>query len=160
MNWKKWPNLLEHEADMLSNDYKGLLALLKLEERHLDWGCPFAEFEDQSREEVEEAIRQFAKTGKWPLLSQVGGAMLTERVMFARGLMKELQWYAQELKMGAPTKDMDEEETICWFMIDAWDKFGFETFMNNMRVVPPRETVACRELGEKLRKDFFRPEDN
>ena len=55
---------------------------------------------------------------------------------------------------------MDEEETICWFMNDAWDKFGFETFMNNMRVVPPRETIVCRELGEKLRKDFFRPEDN
>lgn len=55
---------------------------------------------------------------------------------------------------------MDEEETICWFLIDAWNKFGFETFYNNMRVVAPRETIATRELREKLRKDFFRAENN
>ena len=68
--------------------------------------------------------------------------------------------YAKQLKMGPPTKDMDEEETNCWFLIDAWDKFGFENFMNSTRVVPTRQTAATRELGEKLRKDFFRPDQN
>src|SRR4051794_21342948 len=122
MNWKHWPKLLEHEADCLSNDYEGLTALLKLQEHHLDWGCAFCELEDQCRDEVEEAIRQFARTRKWTLLSPVGGAFLIERIMLAEGLMKELPWYAKALKMGAPTNDMDEEETICWFLIDVWNK--------------------------------------
>ena len=53
MNWKKWPKLLEHQSELLGNDYSSLLALLKLKEHHLDWGCPICEFEEESREEVE-----------------------------------------------------------------------------------------------------------
>src|SRR5829696_350501 len=115
MNWKKWPKLLEHQWEILNNDYKSLRSLLKFEESHLDWGCAVSDFEDECREEVEAAIRQFANTGKWPLLSPIGGAMLMERLSFADGLMTELQWYAKQWKMGPPTNDRDDEETICWF---------------------------------------------
>ena len=160
MNWKKWPKLLEYQWEILGKDYQCLLGLLKLKESHLDWGCAIDDFEDECREEVEEAIRQFASTGKWPLLSPIGGAMLLERLSFATGLMDELHWYAKQWKMGAPTKEMDEEETICWFLIDAWDKFGFDNLNCTVRAIPTRETEACRELGRKLKKDFHRPEDN
>ena len=160
MNWKKWPKLLECESEMLGNDYKCLLAFLKLQECHLDWGCPLLELEDECREEVDDAVREFARGRKWPVLTPVGGAMLQERLLFARELMTQLKWYAKQLKMGAPDNDMDEEETICWFLIDAWHKFGFESLMNNVRIIPTHETVARRELGHKLKKDFFNPEDN
>lgn len=133
MNWKKWPKLLEEQREILGNDYKGLLGLLKLKEHHLDWGCPITEFEEESREKVERAIHVYAKSRTWPELSEVAGAMLSERISFACGLMDDLQWCAKQLKMGPPTKDMDEAETIRWFLIDAWNQFGFDAFMNNMR---------------------------
>ena len=57
MNWKKWPKLLEHQWELLGNDYKGLLGLLQLKESHLDWGCAIDDLDRTSKRMSEKVKR-------------------------------------------------------------------------------------------------------
>lgn len=151
MDWNKWSDFFEHQWGCLFNNHRSINTHLRLEDHHLDWGCALCELEDATLEEVEAAIRKFAKTKKWPKMSPIAGSLMKERISCASSMITETQWYAKQLKMGPPTRKMSEEKLICWFLIDIWEETGFENLMNGIRAVPVRDTPAMLALKAQFK---------
>ncbi|MDB6027693.1 MAG: hypothetical protein JWM68_3916 [Verrucomicrobiales bacterium] len=162
MDWNKWTELLGNEFSAVSENRPNLFTLLKLEDTDLNWGDAFGKMEQKHAPKVEAAIRKFAKTGKWPKMSSIVAALLDERLDYGIGLSQEMGWCAEELGMNAPYGVKTDEETICWFLIDAWEEFGFEEVETNLMRVPCLETTATKELKKALwkGKNIIHPDRN
>jgi hypothetical protein len=137
MKFKKWEGFFGHQCDLLfNNNYPPVDMLVTVSPAFLHFGDAFCALEDEHVVEVEKAIRKFARTRKWPKMSDPVGSLVTERLMAAEQLIDDMQFIAKTLKMGPPTRRMTDEKIILWFLIETWDEFNFENQVNAMRCAP------------------------
>ena len=78
-------------------------------------------------ENVEAAVRQFARTKTWPELSPAESVCIDARLHFATWQLLFCQEYgvSKALVDGAVTPDIPEEEAVLeWMLITLWNKHG------------------------------------
>jgi hypothetical protein len=155
MDLNKWSGFFGHQCDLLFNhDYPSVDILIPVTPVFLHFGDAFCALEDEHVSDVEKAIRKFAKTKKWPKMSDAVGALVTERLMAAEQLIDDLQYIAKSLRMGPPTRRLTDEKVILWFLIETWDEFNFEKLVNSMRCAPYPFSPLVKPKG--LSRNFGR----
>jgi len=91
----------------------------------------FLNYEIETNDPVEVAVRQFAMSGEWPPLTPIQQVMLCFRLDFAASLASLL---AQQPAPWSDTEYPDQREyRLCWLMLFAWENEGFANLHKNLQ---------------------------
>jgi hypothetical protein len=120
MNWEEVCVICQNEVERLERKLPDPLGTLGLNQNA---GDLFLQWEQETNEAIEVAVRQFAAKGKWPSLTPRQEQMLWFRLDFAASLASLL---AQQPRPWEDHELEDQRELrLSWLMLFAWSHEGF-----------------------------------
>lgn len=123
MQWKDWFAFLLQQERLLGAKYHDWVELTEPG----DLADQFAALHHATEDLVEEAVKEFARTGQWPEpLGIWAGAMLHARLDFAVELSMQLGYLSAAIHAPpSPSPRWRRPRVIRWFLLDAWECIGF-----------------------------------
>jgi hypothetical protein len=116
MTWRKFADFLHSQR--LSFDPRLVTDFARIGEKKAD---TFKRLEKSTRKCLGEAVREFARTKHWPMLSEEETTMLYLRLSYGVDLAMALS----TCKTGLfPALKKRDSEMIQWALIEAWDYPG------------------------------------
>ena len=124
MTWSEISSLVDAELEKLQEDVPNLHEIAHRREMIAE---TLLAFECAEAELVDEAVRIFSTTRKWPGLSTTARTMLVLRLEYASGLcaLFESQPRCPFRIVPSPSLDIPEEHVLQWLLTSAWHTDGF-----------------------------------
>ena len=135
MSWRELSDFLHRQRTEISA--RPISEFAAVGEKAAD---TFKRLEAATRESLKTAIREFARTRKWPPLSDEQSLVLYFRLSQGVGLAMALSQNKTEL---FSTRENDESEMIRWALNEAWEYPGLP---NTVRFLSDRRHL---DSGEK-----------
>lgn len=143
MKWIDLHDLLAEQGDILSDlglpSFRSVLPL---------WGDSaedLRKLEFTYEHAIDDAVNEFAKSGKWPDLSPAERLMLWLRIEYAQDLCIALSVGQKKRLVAAPKGE--KRRVIQWLLQDAWENGGFSSIHGTIESLLASAPPATRAFG-------------